>query len=191
MKSKNKTKVFSVLSIIFYGLVFFPTLILIVAVIFSDTPPIRALIRVMASLFCPLLLGSVTVIRKEHIVTAISIVTCAAGTLCTLIYRIPSQTLESIRWFTCGYWMLLLLVLLQILGKKTGKQKLCLILQKIIVASLFVNIAANIFIATKLWYWFFGIIWDNVWQGPTIVLNSVACAFWAMWYITHSQYSEE
>lgn len=191
MNSKNKTNVFSVLSIIFYGLVFFPTLILIATVIFSGTPSIRILIRVMASMFCPLLLGSVTVIRKEHIVTGISIVTCAAGILCTLIYSIPSNAFESISWFTCGYLMLLLLVLLQILGKKTGKQKLCLILRKIIAASLFLNIAANIFIATQLPYSFFGIIWENVWLGATIVLNSLACAFWAMWYITHGKYSAE
>lgn len=195
MNSKNKEKVFSVLSIIFYLLVVFSTFIILIASAIDGDPLCGGIYTfsiwwIIADMLWPLLLGSATVIRRERIVTGISIITCAAGTLCTLIFRTHFKY-ESIRWLIRGYLLLLLLVLLQILGRKTGKQKLCLILQKVIAALLFVNIAANIFIATKLWYAFFGIIWGNVYYAAFSVLNSLACAFWAMWYIMHSKYSEE
>lgn len=201
MKSTKK-KVFSVLSIIFYVLACFaPFIVKIVVPIIShgwfsagDVP-----IALMASMPCPLILGGVTIIRKEHIAAGIGIITCAAGTICTLIFRIPAS-FGSIRWLTSGYLILLLLVLLTILVKKMGKQKLCLILQKIMVALLFVNIAANIFIAANIRYWtrhegFFisynVYYWNNIYLEIVLILNSLACVFWGMWYITHGKYSEE
>lgn len=189
MKSKQQ-KIYSVFSVIFYLLVFLSPFIgkaVFAALGYSGG---SVPIAVIAMMVFAVILGAVAVINKERIVTVVSIVTCAVGTVGMIIFESKIGDASDLDWLFSGYLFLLLSVLALILGKKTGKQKVFRVVQIVIVVLLVANVAVNIYLAANEFYGFFGIAWDNIYFRIASVTNSLANVFWGLWIAAYSRCSE-
>ena len=193
MRSKQE-KLLSVISVMLFLLVFLSPFVskAILGALGYDCDKVPIVVIVM--MVCSVILGTMSVFNKEPVVTRISAVTCTVGAVCVLILGFQITTFFELKWvyvFLCGYLFLLFIVLASILGKKTGKQKVFKVIQKIIVALLFVNISANIYRAASETYGFWGIFWDLIYFEIAMVLNSLASFVWGMWFIAHSKDADE